>query len=103
MASDHAAPSDAASTAISVRTRRELTDTQFALAIGAPVFAFLVLVVAYPLGYAIWMSLHKIVFFGGYRSSFVGLANFDRVLYDANFWWSTWVTIRLTAEAVVLT
>jgi multiple sugar transport system permease protein len=85
------------------RARRELSDTQFALAIGMPVFVFLVIVVAYPLGYAIWMSVHKIVFFGGYRSTFTGWANFARVLSDANFWWSTWVTIRLTVEAVILT
>lgn len=83
--------------------RGELSDTQFALAIGLPVFVFLVLVVAYPLGYAVWMSVHKIVFFGGYRSTFVGLANFAKVLGDGNFWWSSWVTIRLSAEAVVLT
>jgi len=80
-----------------------MSDTRFALTIGIPVFVFLVLVVAYPLGYAIWMSVHKIIFFGGYRSQFVGFANFLRVLSDANFWWSSWVTIRLTIEAVVLT
>jgi multiple sugar transport system permease protein len=103
MASDQALPKAAARPALPVRTRRELTDTQFALAIGMPVFLFLVLVVAYPLGYAIWMSVHKIIFFGGYRTSFVGLANFARVLADADFWWSTWVTLRLTVEAVILT
>lgn len=80
-----------------------MSDTAFALAIGLPVFVFLVVVVAYPLGYAIWMSLHKIIFFGGYRSSFIGLANFARVLGSGDFWWSTWVTIRLSAEAVALT
>jgi len=85
------------------RRRRELSDTQFALAIGAPVLAFLVLVVAYPLGYAVWMSLHRIIFFGGYRAVFVGLSNFQKVLADQDFWWSTWVTVRITAEVVVLT
>ena len=49
------------------------------------------------------MSLHRIIFFGGYRSIFVGLKNFRHVLNDGNFWWSTWVTIRFTAETVVLT
>jgi multiple sugar transport system permease protein len=103
MASDHAVPGSVAGAAGPARAPRELSDTQFALAIGMPVFVFLVLVVAYPLGYAIWMSLHKIIFFGGYRSHFVGLSNFARVLADANFWWSSWVTVRLTVEAVVLT
>src|SRR5262249_27459870 len=103
MGSEPAGPGDTPRTASPDRARRELSDTQFALAIGMPVFLLLVLVVAYPLGYAIWMSVHKIIFFGGYRSSFVGAANFVRVLSDANFWWSTWVTLRLTVEAVILT
>lgn len=85
------------------RRRRQLSDTQFAFAFGVPVFVFLVLVIAYPLGYAVWMSLHHIMFFGGYRSTFVGLRNFEHVLGDAGFWWSTWVTVRLTAETTVLT
>ena len=80
-----------------------MSDARFALLIGLPVFAFLVVVVAYPLGYALWMSLHRIVFFGGYRSTFVGLRNFRRVLTDPAFWWSSWVTVRLTVESVVLT
>lgn len=96
-------PRGVARIATPARSRRELSDTQFALAIGLPVFVFLVLVVAYPLGYAIWMSVHKIVFFGGYRSRFTGAANFVRVLWDGNFWWSSWVTLRLTVEAVILT
>jgi multiple sugar transport system permease protein len=103
MASDHAPPSAAAGAVAPAGKRGELSDTQFALTIGIPVFIFLVLVVAYPLGYAVYMSLHKIIFFGGYRSKFVGLANFQRVLGDGEFWWSTWVSIRLTAETVVLT
>ncbi|WP_027133779.1 carbohydrate ABC transporter permease [Geminicoccus roseus] len=71
--------------------------------IGLPVFIFLVLVVAYPLGYAIYMSLHKIVFFGGYRATFAGIENFEKVLYDKGFWNSAWITVRFTIESVVLT
>lgn len=104
MASERALPLRPAGGArLALRPRRELSDTQFAFAVGLPVFVFLVLVVAYPLGYAVWMSLHRIIFFGGYRSIFVGLKNFRHVLNDGNFWWSTWVTIRFTAETVVLT
>jgi len=80
-----------------------MSDTQFALAIGVPVLVFLVVVVIYPLGYAVWMSLHRIVLFGGYRSVFVGLHNFRTALRDGDFWWSSWVTIRFTVETVVLT
>jgi multiple sugar transport system permease protein len=85
------------------RSDRELSDTQFALAVGVPVLVFLVLVVIYPLGYAVWMSLQRIVLFGGYHNVFVGLKNFSDALSDGDFWWSAWVTIRLTIETVVLT
>jgi multiple sugar transport system permease protein len=82
--------------------RSELSNLQFALLLALPVLVFLVLVVAYPLGYALWMSLHRIVFFGGYKATFVGTANFAKVLADPAFRWSTWVTVRFTAESVVL-
>jgi multiple sugar transport system permease protein len=80
----------------------EFSSFQFALLMALPVLLFLVLVVAYPLGYALWMSLHQIVFFGGYRANFVGLDNFVEVLSDDDFWWSAWVSLRFTVESVVL-
>jgi multiple sugar transport system permease protein len=85
------------------RRRREMSDGQFAAAIGLPVIALLAAIVAYPMGYSVWMSLQRIIFFGGYRTKFVGLKNFRRVLDDPEFWWSAWVTLRFTAESVILT
>ncbi|MGI9420684.1 MAG: carbohydrate ABC transporter permease, partial [Geminicoccaceae bacterium] len=58
--------------------------------------------VAYPLGYALWMSFHEIVFFGGYKATFVGLDNFIDVLTDKKFQKSLWITIRFTLESVML-
>ena len=80
----------------------EISNLRFALLLALPVLVFLVLVVAYPLGYALWMSLHRIIFFGGYKARFVGGDNFIKVATDYNFWWSTWVTFRFTIESVVL-
>jgi multiple sugar transport system permease protein len=82
---------------------REMSDTRFAFLIGLPVLVFLVLVVAYPLGYAIYMSLHQIVFFGGYRANFVGLKNFIDVWSDKSFINAIWITLRFTVTSVVLT
>lgn len=82
--------------------RREPSDLQFALLLALPVLAFLVVVVAYPLVYAFWLSLHQIRFFGGYKATFVGLDNYAAVLTSKAFWWSTWVSIRFTIESVVL-
>jgi len=86
-----------------LRKTTEITNLQFALLLALPVILFLVLVVAYPLGYAIWLSLHKIRFFGGYRATFVGFDNFAAVATSPEFWQSTWVSIRFTVESVVLT
>jgi multiple sugar transport system permease protein len=80
----------------------ELSNLRFALLLALPVLLFLVLVVVYPLGYALWMSFQRIVFFGGYRTQFVGLENYAAMLVDDRFWWSAWVTIRFTLQSVVL-
>lgn len=82
--------------------RREPSDLQFALLLALPVLLFLVVVVAYPLLYAFWLSLHQIRFFGGYKATWVGLDNYATVLTSKAFWWSTWVSIRFTVESVVL-
>ena len=80
----------------------ELTNFQFSLLLALPVLVFLVLVVAYPLGYALWMSLHEISFFGGYKATFVGAENFSDVIYDRKFKKSLWITVRFTLESVAL-
>lgn len=79
----------------------ELSNLQFSLLLALPVLVFLLLVVAYPLGYALWMSLHEIVFFGGYKATFVGLDNFIDVLTNKKFQKSLWITLRFTAESVI--
>lgn len=67
-----------------------------------PVLVFLLLVVAYPLSYALWMSLHEISFFGGYRADYVGLEHYAEVWESSRFWNSVNVTIRFTVESVLL-
>ncbi len=81
----------------------EISDFRFAILVSLPVLAFLLLVVAYPLGYAFWMSFYEIGFFGGYSADFVGLKNYAAVLHDPAFWHSMIVSLRFTAESVVLT
>lgn len=80
----------------------ELSNFQFSLLLALPVLVFLVLVVAYPLGYALWMSLHEISFFGGYKATFVGGENFADVIGDRKFKKSLWITVRFTLESVAI-
>jgi len=81
----------------------ELSNLQFALIVTIPVLLFLVIVVAYPLGYAFWLSFQTIGFFGGYTADFVGLDNYKAVIADPDFWRSLWVSIRFTVGTVVAT
>jgi multiple sugar transport system permease protein len=85
------------------RQNTEMSNLQFALLVAVPVLLFLVIVVAYPLGYALWISFQEIGFFGGYTAEFVGLRNYQTVLSDPDFWRSLWISVRFTAETVMLT
>jgi multiple sugar transport system permease protein len=89
-----------------MRTRRrigELSNLQFALILTLPVLVFLVVIIIYPLAYALWASFHKIMFFGGYRTNFLGFANYVQVLKSSAFWDSFLVSLRFTVDSVVLT
>ena len=83
--------------------RSEISNLSFALLISIPVLIFLLIVVAYPLAYAFYLSFHEIRFFGGYSADWVGLKNYAAVFYDSSFWSSLARTLRFTVETVVLT
>lgn len=83
--------------------RAEVSNLSFALIISIPVLLFLLIVVAYPLAYAFYLSFNEIRFFGGYSADWVGLTNYANVLYDPSFWSSLGRTLRFTVEAVILT
>ena len=86
-----------------VERKAELSNLQFALIVTGPVLIFLVLVVAYPLIYALWISFQSVNFFGGYSAEFNGLDNYRAVLHDADFWHSLWTSTRFTVETVIAT
>ncbi|MEO1016339.1 MAG: sugar ABC transporter permease [Pseudomonadota bacterium] len=81
---------------------KELSNLQFALLFALPVLVFLILVVAYPLGYAFWMSTHDISFFGGYQATYFGFEHYADVWDSSRFWKSVNVTVRFTVESVVM-
>ncbi|MBE0479127.1 sugar ABC transporter permease [Candidatus Aerophobetes bacterium] len=83
--------------------KKELSNFQFALILTLPVFIFLIVIIIYPLGFALWASFHRIIFFGGYRAMFVGLGNYATVLNSPAFWHSLRVSLRFTGESVALT
>jgi multiple sugar transport system permease protein len=83
--------------------RAEISNLSFALLISVPVLIFLLIVVAYPLAYAFYLSFNEIRFFGGYSAEWVGFKNYAAVIYDSTFWSSLGRTFRFTIETVILT
>jgi len=83
--------------------RAEMSNAQFALVFAIPVLIFLVVVVAYPLAYAFYISFHDVRFFGGYRADFVWFENYAEVFGDGAFWASAWRSLLFTGLTVILT
>lgn len=65
----------------------------------APAFLLLAAVIVFPLGQAIWTSLHRT---RGLNQSFVGLQNYARLLADDVFWNSFRISLAFTVICVVL-
>ena len=87
----------------SSRRSSELSNLRFALIVSIPVLLFLLLVVAYPLAYALYLSFNQIQFFGGYSAEWAGFTNYVNVVKDGDFWSSLWLTLVFTLETVILT
>ena len=66
-----------------------------------PSFLVLVLVLFYPLGYAIYLSLFD-YYIGSGASAFVGLENYVGLLGERRFWSSLWTTLIIVVAAVGL-
>lgn len=81
----------------------EISTLSFALVVSIPVLIFLIVVVAYPLAYAFYLSFHEVRFFGGYSATWNGIANYSKVLTDQSFWTSLGRSLRFTVETVILT
>ncbi len=64
-----------------------------AYALLAPVVALVVGVLAYPVGWEVWVSLTDFSTSLGAPPSFVGLANWARLLHDGEFWHALAVTV----------
>lgn len=71
----------------------------YAVAFLAPVMLFLGAVIVVPLVHALWTSLYRV---RGLTRTFVGLANYERILGDDAFWHSLGVSFAFTAVSVAL-
>jgi multiple sugar transport system permease protein len=80
-------------------------DWRLGFALIAPVFVVIVGLVAYPLGYSVWLSLQDVKV--GAPGTFVGLNNYYKILFDSDarihdsFWSSLKITVLYVGGACV--
>jgi trehalose/maltose transport system permease protein len=69
----------------------------------APAVIVMIAVTAYPLIYAIWLSLERYNLELPQAIKFVGLANYGAVLSSSYWWEALWVTVLITVVSVSIT
>lgn len=68
----------------------------------APSAILMLLVTAYPIGYAVWLSLQKASLTAPGQEEFIGFSNYVTVLTDG-YWWSAFgVTAFITVTSVII-
>ncbi|KRC98188.1 MULTISPECIES: carbohydrate ABC transporter permease [unclassified Streptomyces] len=68
----------------------------------APAVVVMIAVTAYPIGYAVYLSLQRYDLRFPGQAKFVGLSNYGAVL-SSPFWWDAfWVTLFITVVSVVI-
>jgi multiple sugar transport system permease protein len=69
----------------------------------APAVIVMIAVTAYPVGYAIWLSLQRYNLELPNAVKFVGFSNYTAVL-SSQFWWQAlWITVLITVVSVAIT
>ncbi|EFV12795.1 carbohydrate ABC transporter permease [Segniliparus rugosus] len=79
-----------------------MTSTRRGWFLVAPALALMLLVGAYPVAHALWLSTQRYRFSQPGDRAFVGLANYQAVLADQYWWHALWVTALITVVSVAL-
>src|SRR3954463_15324603 len=95
------APSTAPAPAPPRMSDRTAHERRLGLGLSAPAFLVMVLVTAYPLVYAVVLSLYNYRLTDPNGKEFVGLANYGTVLTDP-LWWSDFATTMVITVASVV-
>jgi len=85
-----------------VRRRSEISERRLAAYLVSPSLVVIAAVAAFPIGYAIWLSLHQYSLIHPGLVRWVGLDNFRDALTSHAFWSATRVTFIFTAISVTL-
>jgi len=77
-------------------------ERRLGIMLAAPAAIIIVLVTAYPIGYAVWLSLQRYDLRFPAEQSFAGLANYGAVL-SSSYWWQAFgVTMLITVVSVAI-
>jgi len=92
----------ATSVAATARTDDRRAQRRLAYFLIAPAVVLMLAVTAYPVVYAIWLSLQRYNLASPSDTKFVGLANYQTILTD-KYWWTAFViTVVITAISVAI-
>lgn len=84
------------------RARNQLPERRLAFVLVAPAAVLMLAVTAYPIGYAVWLSLQRNSLATPNDTAFVGLSNYQTILTDRYWWTALAVTLGITAVSVSL-
>ena len=89
-------------TAPSVGTDDRSSQRRLAYLLIAPAVVLMLAVTAYPIGYAIWLSMQRYNLASPADNQFVGLANYQTILTDKYWWTAFFVTLVITIISVAI-
>ncbi|GAA4541024.1 carbohydrate ABC transporter permease [Mycobacterium paraffinicum] len=84
------------------RARNQLPERRLAFVLVAPAAILMLAVTAYPIGYAVWLSLQRNNLATPNDTAFVGLSNYQTILTDRYWWTALAVTLGIAAVSVSL-
>ncbi|BCQ08185.1 sugar ABC transporter permease [Mycobacterium heckeshornense] len=93
-------PSATAAAAAASESRK--SERRLAVVLTAPAVILMLAVTAYPVGYAVWLSLQRYNFATPRDTRFVGLANYQTILTDRLWWTAFVVTLAITVVSVAI-
>jgi multiple sugar transport system permease protein len=84
------------------RTDDRASQRRLAYLLITPAVVLMLAVTAYPIGYAVWLSLQRYNLATPDDTAFIGLANYQTVLTD-RYWWTAFVvTLAITVVSVAI-
>lgn len=87
---------------MSTKSENRASERKLAFALIAPAVILMIAVTAYPICYAVWLSLQRYNLAAPDDTAFVGFANYQVILTD-KYWWTAFaVTLAITVVSVTI-